>query len=63
MNTSIPTYAFNALFVISLIFVFFIIENRFEELEMESVYRDCIADENPINLCKLKIENEYNRSL
>jgi len=73
MNTSISKYAFNALFVISLVLVFFIIENRFEELEMESVYQTCVADEHPIftklrandwvDLCKLKIEHEYNRSL
>jgi hypothetical protein len=63
----------NSLYVLSLVAVFFVIENRFEELEMRAVYHACIANENPIahqlrasdwiDLCKLKTENEYNRSL
>lgn len=61
------------LFVLSLVAVFFIIENRFEELEMQSMYMKCVAEEGPIahklrtnelvNICKLKIENDYKRSL
>lgn len=54
----------NLLFVLSLIAVFLIVENRFEELEMQSMHTKCVAEElKDHNLCVTKIENDYQRSL
>jgi len=54
----------NSLYVLSLVAVFFIIENRFEELEMQSMYMKCVAEElQDHNLCVNKIESDYQRSL
>jgi hypothetical protein len=54
----------NSLYVLSLVAVFFVIENRFEELEMQSMYMKCVAEElKEHELCVTKIENEYQRSL
>jgi len=52
------------IYIILIPVIFFVVENRFEELEMQSMHTKCVAEElKDYDLCVTKIEAQYQRKL